>query len=32
MEMLKDIMTVVFAVAAFLVLRLWLLPRMGVGT
>ncbi len=32
MEMLKDTLTVVALVAAFLVFRLWLLPKMGVGT
>jgi hypothetical protein len=32
MEMLKDVLAVVGVVVAFLVFRLWLLPRMGVGT
>lgn len=32
MEMLKDTLSVVVVVIAFLVFRLWLLPRMGVGT
>ena len=32
MEMLKDTLTIVVVVVAFLVFRLWLLPKMGVGT
>jgi hypothetical protein len=32
MEILKDTLTVVGMVIAFLVFRLWLLPKMGVGT